>query len=104
MHFYVVFRRVRLKSTLMESDSADAPQEHAGQLVRRDGQADVGAADGGDGDADQVAVLIDYRAAAVARIDGAVDLDCFHLTELVLTQARNRTLVDRNAWVAHLER
>jgi len=66
----------------------------------RHGEGDAGAFDAGDDDADQPALGIHHRAAAVAGIQGAVDL---HLDDLVLVigaDAGNRRLGDGDPRIA----
>ena len=84
----------------VKAEGRDAAVEHLGQLARRDGHADAGAADLGHGDADETALVIDNRAAAVAGVEVAVDLDDAHVAAVVLADAGDRPLADGDGGVA----
>src|SRR5207245_792464 len=88
---------------LGETNAPDTSLEHSGELFRSDGQTDARAFDGGHGNADEVSLFIDHGAAAITRVEGAVDLYGFHLALVILAETGDRALVDRDIGVALLE-
>ena len=72
----------------VQVDLARSARERAGKLAARDGEADVVAvADDGHGDAHQAAVGVDHRSAAVAGVQGPVDLHHGQIALVVHAQA-----------------
>jgi hypothetical protein len=82
-----------------DSAGADPAVQHPCQVGGRDGQADAAAADDGHGDADQPPVRVHHRAAAVARVQVAVDLHRRHLAVLPLADAGDGPRADRDGRV-----
>src|SRR5207253_1886908 len=69
------------------AELVNAAIEDAVHEIAGDGEIDAGAADAGDGDADDRAAGVDERAARIARMHAAVDLDPLDRALLILANA-----------------
>ena len=81
-------------------DVADPAGEHPGQFAGRDRQPDLRLVDAGDRDPDQPAPTIDHRPAGVPRVQVAVQLHGREFAVVVLAEAGDRPLADRQGRVA----
>src|SRR5262249_10059625 len=84
----------------LEDVLAQPAAQQAGHFPRGHGKTDPRPLDRGDGNADKPALAVSDRAAAVARVKGAVDLDNNHFVAVVRANAGDRPLADRYGRIA----